>query len=306
MTSHSHHARPEHGSREVSRLGLALALTLGFAFAELIGGVWSGSLALISDAGHMLSDSAALGLAVLAAWLVRRPAGRRHSFGMARAEVLAGFVNGVVMLAVIALISIEAIARLFAPTPVAGVSVMAIALIGLVVNLIVAAIVSRGERTLNTRAALLHVIGDLIGSVAALIAGLVIHLTGWLPIDPLLSMVIAGLILISTLRLLREALHVLMEGVPDTIQLEAVGEAMTRVRCVRGVHDLHIWNISSGQIALSAHLELDDIADWPPLLEAMRIMLHERFAIDHITLQPEIPGWLKQPYRAEVRIFPKR
>lgn len=295
-----------HGHDEASALGFALLLTLGFAAVELIGGLWSGSLALISDAGHMLSDSAALGVAAIAARIARRPAGKRHSYGMVRAEVIAGFINGVIMLALVALIAIEAVSRLLEPRPVAGMGVMVIAAIGLVINIIVAALVSRGERTLNTRAALLHVIGDMVGSVGALIAGTVIYFTGWLPIDPLLSILISVLILISTQRLLREALHVLMEGVPESLQIDAVGETMARIPRVRRVHDLHIWNISSGQIALSAHLELDDLEDWPQLLDSICIMLREKFSIGHVTLQPEIPGWLKQPYQAEVKIFPKR
>lgn len=287
-------------------MGYALVLTLVFAGVELIGGLWSGSLALISDAGHMLSDSAALGIAALAAWIARRPASKRHSYGMVRAEIIAAFINGVIMLALVALIVIEAVSRLLQPQAVAGGGVMVIAAIGLAVNIVVALIVSRGERNLNTRGALLHVIGDMIGSVAALAAGAVIYFTGWLPIDPLLSVLIGGLILVSTVRLLREALHVLMEGVPAGVQMDAVGAAMASVPSVRRVHDLHIWNISSGQIALSAHLELDDLSDWPRLLDSLRIMLREKFAIEHVTLQPEIPGWLKQPYKAEVRIFPGR
>ncbi|MBZ0092788.1 MAG: cation diffusion facilitator family transporter, partial [Sulfuricellaceae bacterium] len=141
---------------------------------------------------------------------------------------------------------------------------------------------------LNTRAALLHVFGDLLGSVAALIAGAVIYFTGWLPIDPLLSLVVSLLILFSSLRLLREALHVLMEGVPSGIHLEEVGQAMARLEGVNSIHDLHIWSLSSGKVALSAHTVIGDMQDWTQLLERMRSMLHDRFDIDHITLQPEI------------------
>ncbi|MBA2350813.1 MAG: cation diffusion facilitator family transporter [Burkholderiales bacterium] len=306
MASPDRHAHHDHSHGGAGALGYALVLTLLFAAVELLGGLWSGSLALISDAGHMLSDSAALGIAALAARVARRPASKRHSYGMVRAEVIAAFINGVIMLALVALIAIEAVSRLLQPQAVAGGGVMVIAAIGLAVNIVVALIVSRGDRNLNTRAALLHVIGDMIGSVAALVAGAVIYFTGWLPIDPLLSVLISGLILISTVRLLREALHVLMEGVPAGLQMDSVGAAIASVPSVRRVHDLHIWNISSGQIALSAHLELDDLADWPRLLDSLRIMLREQFDIEHVTLQPEIPGWLKQPYKAEVRIFPGR
>jgi cobalt-zinc-cadmium efflux system protein len=281
----------------------ALTLTLLFALVEWVGGVLTGSLALIADAGHMLSDSMALALAAFAAWIARRPRGPRHSYGFARAEVIAAAVNGIFMLAVILMIVIEAIGRLREPAPVAGGGVMLIAGIGLIVNALVAIMISGEEKTLNARAALVHVLGDLLGSVAALIAGAVIYFTGWLPIDPILSLVIAVLILFSTLNLLRSALHVLMEGVPRWIDLEAVAEEMARLEGVNAVHDLHVWNISSGQVALSAHLELREITSWPRLLEAAKIKLREQFAIDHVTLQPEVS--LKQPYEPRVRIMPK-
>jgi cobalt-zinc-cadmium efflux system protein len=300
--NHAHHYAQEASAPFV----WALALTLGFALLEWLGGIFTGSLALIGDAGHMFSDSMALGLAALAAWVSRRPASLRHSYGLVRAEVIAGFVNGLVMLGLIVFIVVEAIGRLHDPKPVAGGGVMAIALAGLLVNLWVVAMLSRGERTFNSRAAMLHVLGDMLGSFAALTAGAVIYFTGWLPIDPILSLMIAGLILVSAYILLREALHVLMEGVPAGIQIEAVGHELTRLPGVRAVHDLHVWTLASGQMVLSAHVEVDDLSSWPRVLESARIRLHDRFAIDHITLQPEIPGWLKQPYTAQVKIVPKK
>jgi cobalt-zinc-cadmium efflux system protein len=164
---------------------------------------------------------------------------------------------------------------------------MVVAFVGLVLNLGVVLILSRGERSLNLRAAMLHVTSDVVGSVAALIAGAVIYFTGWKPIDPILSIVIALLILASTIGLLREALHVLMEGVPRSVKLEEVGKAIARITGVRSVHDLHIWNISSGRVALSAHLDVDDLSRWPTMLKEARHVLEERFGIDHVTLQPE-------------------
>ncbi len=288
-----------------SALGVALALTLGYAGVELVAGLAFGSLALVSDAGHMFSDSVALGLAWLAAWLSTRPAGSRHTFGLARAEVVAGFVNGLSMLLVVVLIAVEAIQRLLQPQPVQGLGVMVVAFLGLMLNLAVALVISRSERTLNVRSALLHVMSDLVGSLAALAAGAAIYFTGWQPIDPILSLVIALLILASTLRLLREALHVLMEGVPSAIRLEEVGESLARLPRVRSVHDLHVWNISSGQVALSAHLDLDDLADWPRVLAESRALLQRRFGIGHVTLQPETAG-LREPERAVVKIFARR
>lgn len=265
----------------------ALALTLGFAVIEALAGWWSGSLALLSDAGHMVTDSASLGLAALAAWLARKPPSARHSYGLGRAEIVAALLNAVFMLAVIATITVVAIERLRTPQPVAGGSVTVVALVGLVVNLGVAWLLARGEKTMNTRGALLHVLGDLLGSMAALLSGIVIWSTGWLPIDPLLSLAICVLILVSSLRLLREALHALMEGVPFDLSLNDIGAAMAGITGVRSVHDLHIWTLSSKRIALSAHLVIDDLGQWDRVLHDVAHMLDERFHIEHVTLQPE-------------------
>lgn len=304
MASHAHHHHHVHGAGRT--LLVALAITLGYALVELAGGVIFGSLALMSDAGHMFSDSLALGLAAFAAWVAARPAGDRHSYGFARAEVVAAFVNGLAMLLIVVLIVVEAVARLLEPQSVAGLGVMVVAFCGLLVNLGVVFLIGRGERNLNTRAALVHVVGDLIGSVAAITAGAVIYFTGWQPIDALLSVVIALLIVASTVRLLRDALHVLMEGVPAGVRLEEVGQALSQIDGVSAVHDLHVWNISSGQVALSAHVDLEDLANWPMLLEAARRMLQVRFRIVHVTLQPELAGGINPGYRARVKIVPHR
>jgi cobalt-zinc-cadmium efflux system protein len=304
VASHAPHHQHGHGAGRT--LLVALAITLGYALVELAGGMIFGSLALMSDAGHMLSDSLALGLAAFAAWVAARPAGDRHSYGFARAEVVAAFLNGLAMLLIVVLIVVEAVARLLEPQPVAGLGVMVVAFCGLLVNLGVAFLIGRGERNLNTRAALVHVVGDLIGSVAAITAGAVIYFTGWQPIDALLSVVIALLILASTVRLLRDALHVLMEGVPAGVRLEEVGQALSQIDGVRAVHDLHVWNISSGQVALSAHVDLDDLANWPVLLESARRLLQVRFRIMHVTLQPELAGGINPGYRARVKIVPYR
>lgn len=286
---HAHHGHSHHHHGN-GGLGIAFWLTLGFAAVEAGGGWWSGSLALISDAGHMLIDALALGLAAFAGWLALRPASYRHSYGLVRAEVVAALVNSLLMLALMTGIVWEAIARLNAPQPVQGGPVMVIASIGLVVNIFVAYQLSRGEQTLNVRAALLHVLGDMLGSVAALIAGAVIYFTGWLPIDALLSLFVVALILVSSIRLLREALHILMEGVPKNLDLPEVGLAMAQTAGVTSVHDLHIWTLASGKVSLSAHLEIPTMQDWPGILHSTRTMLHSRFDIDHVTLQPELPA----------------
>lgn len=280
---HHHHA-PGSSSRT---LAVALTLTIGFAGIEAVGGWWAGSLALLGDAGHMVTDSAALALAAIAAWLARRAPTLRHSYGFGRIEILAAGANALLMLAVIVALTIAAVGRLQTPRPVDGGLVTVVALAGLLVNAFVAWLLVRGERTLNVRAALLHVVGDLLGSVAALIAGAVVLTTGWTPIDPLLSLAIAALILYSSLRLLREALHALMEGVPLHLSLEEIGAALAGTPGVHSVHDLHVWTLSSNRIALSAHLVVDDLAHWERVLRAVTEVMHDRFGIEHLTLQPE-------------------
>lgn len=264
-----------------------VALTLSFAFIEAAGGWLTGSLALMGDAGHMFSDSAALGLAWLASWIARKPPTKRHSFGLARVEVIVALANGLFMLAVVGGIVIEAIHRLAHPQSVAGGEVMLIAVIGLLINVVVAWHLHRGHANINSRAALLHVMGDMLGSIAAIAAGAVIYFTAWTPIDPLLSLLISLLIVGSTFALLREALHVLMEGVPLDLDLHEIESEMRSMEGVASIHDMHIWTLSSGKIVLSAHVVLHDLQGWMPVLSAMREMLHEHHGINHVTLQPE-------------------
>ena len=282
--SHTHHDRRQ-------RFLLPLVLTAAYAAVEFAGGVWSGSLALLGDAGHMVSDAVALGVAAIAASLARRPPGRVHSYGWQRAEVIGALLNSVLMLAIVVMLVVEAVTRLLSPREVAAATVIAIALIGLAVNGICIILLGGGEPDLNARAALLHVMADLASSFAAVVSGVVIHFTGWFPMDPILSLVIAALILVSTQRVLRDALHVLMEGVPPAIELAAIGQALAKVPGVAEVHDLHVWSIAPGSVALSAHLEIEDLRRWPEILTEASTMLQARYGIGHVTLQPESPGW---------------
>jgi cobalt-zinc-cadmium efflux system protein len=283
---HAHsHAHSHSNSR--SQLGAAVALTLGYAVVEALGGWWGGSLALLADAGHMATDGAALGLAALAAWAARRPASARHSFGLGRTEMFAALANSLVMLAVVALLAFEAMARLSHPEPVRGAAVSVVAAAGLAINLLVARLLSGGTHNMNTRGALLHVLGDVLGSVAALVSGLVIATTGWTPIDPLLSLFIAALLVVSSLRLLRDAVHALMEGVPPELSLPEVGRALAAVPGVASVHDLHIWMLSGERVSLSAHVVVTDMTRWEDTLLALQHVASERFRIEHVTLQPE-------------------
>jgi len=287
MYQHDHHSHDTSGARALRG---ALLLTLTFAAVEFVVGWWGGSLALMADAGHMLTDSTALGLAALAAWIATRPADKRHSWGHGRAEIIAALINGTAMVVLVGVIVYNAIDRFRNPVEVRGTAVLVVAAIGLVINLGVLRVLHGGRENINVRGAILHVLGDLLGSFAALSSGLVILLTGWMPIDPILSLLICGLILFAALQLLRTGLGVVMEQVPAALDLEEVRNAMHRIEEVHEIHDLHIWQISSERVALSAHVVLDDLASWPEVLERINKMLLKRFGIDHPTLQPEPVG----------------
>jgi len=300
---HAHpHVHAGDGST-VQALAWALVLTGAFALIEAIGGWFAGSLALLSDAGHMVTDAAALGLALFAHWVARRPPSARASYGYARAEVLAAFVNALALLLLVTFIAFEAVRRILVPEPVAGGTVMVIAAAGLCINLITAWILSRASHSHGTHSVLLHVLSDALGSIAALVAGAVISTTGWTPIDPLLSLVTALLILRSTWRLLGQTTSVLMEGVPAHLDYDEIGHALLGIDGVSGVHDLHVWHMGTVEAALSAHVAIDSGSRWPAILDEARRMLDSRFDIDHVTLQP---SWPVQPDLGDRRVIPIR
>jgi cobalt-zinc-cadmium efflux system protein len=289
---HSHpHRHPDgqphsHAADAGPRLIWALVLTLAFAFVEAVTGFWSGSLALLGDAGHMVTDSASLGLAAFAAHWVLRPPSQQHTYGYGRLETLAALLNVLFMVLVVVGISVVAVRRFLDPAAINGEAVTLVAALGLCINIGVAWLLMHGEQTMNTRGALLHVLGDLLGSVAALVAGAVVMWTGWTPIDPLLSLLICALLLVSSLSLLREVLQALMEGVPAHLSSAQIGHDLACVPGVLSVHDLHIWTLSSNRIALSAHLLMDTLEEWPEALAAARHLLAQQ-GIAHVTLQPE-------------------
>lgn len=286
---HDHaHGAHQHGKNAPLRvLVIAILLTLGFACIELIGGLLSHSLALLGDAGHMFSDSLALLITAFAVWIARQPPTYQHSYGLGRAEVIAAWVSSLMMLLISIAVIAEAVDRIHNPLEVKATTVIIIASLGLATNGLIAWLLSSSERTLNMRAALLHVMGDVLGAFAALTAGVVIFKTGWYPIDPLLSIFIGILILITSMRLFRESLLVLMEGVPPHIEMVAVEQDLNSVTGVKTVHDLHIWTLSSGIIALSAHVFIHEMSSWDSILTQIRRLLKEKYHIDHVTLQPE-------------------
>jgi cobalt-zinc-cadmium efflux system protein len=271
------------------RLLSAAALTGAFMLAELIGGIISGSLALLADAAHMLSDTVALSIAYLAARTARRPADDRRSYGYHRAEVLAAFVNGIALFGVAVWIVAEAVGRLHQPPEILVSVMLPIAALGLGVNLLVFTVLHRGDHhDLNLQGALLHVLGDLLGSLAAITAGLVILATGWRPIDPLLSILVAMLLIRSAWHLARRSSHILLEGTPSNVDVAAIRtEVLNEVTGVVDVHHVHVWSLKPGHPLLTMHVGLTAGVDDRQTLNRVKQVLVRRFGIEHATIQLE-------------------
>jgi len=269
------------------RLALALGITAAVMVAEAVGGWLAGSLALLADAGHMLADTAALGLALFVARVAQRPATPERSFGLLRLEILAALVNGALLIAIAIGIGIEAWHRLKAPTAVDGPLLLGVAGVGLVANLATLKILHHGhEHSLNQRGAYLHVLGDLLGSVGALAAGALVLTTGWTMVDPLISVLITVLVIGSAWRLIKESTDVLMEATPDHIALGDVHDRIASVPGVDSVHDLHVWTVTSGVVAMSGHLVVKNPTDNQPVLEAVQDQMRA-LGIHHVTVQME-------------------
>jgi cobalt-zinc-cadmium efflux system protein len=293
-TAEHSHAGHSHGRASESRrkLTMVLVLTAIYMIAEAVGGWWTGSLALLADAGHMLTDVAALALALTAAWFSSRPATSNKTFGYHRLEILAALVNGVALVVISMLILYEAYQRWWLPPAVQGSIVMVVATGGLAINLLSAWILhGRHEIDLNMRGAWLHVISDALGSLGAIIAGALMWLYGWYAADPLFSALIGILIVWSSWRLIRESTNVLLEGTPAHINLAAVEDSILHTDGVANVHDLHVWTITSGREALSAHVIHAYEVSQPELLKELRAKLYDRFGVDHLTIQMETPDF---------------
>ena len=284
---HSHQHQHNNKSTNPYTLYIAAAITLSYALIEALVGWWSNSLALMSDAGHMLTDTSALLIASLGAWFATRAVTQKFSFGFGRAEFLTAFINSLLMLVVVIVVIYHAIERLASPLEVKGEAVTLVAFIGLLLNVAVLFLLKHGESDLNRRAAILHVMADLLASVAALLSGIVILFTGWSMIDPILSLIIMLLVLYSTWHLIMQAVQGLMAGVPPGYSLQNIGQAMAEVEGVISVHDLHIWSLTSSQVSLSAHVVIDDLNNWQAVRQRLCQMLNHDYAIEHVTLQPE-------------------
>lgn len=284
---------------ETRRLMWALAISLAYFFAELIAGFLTNSLALLSDAGHMLSDVGAMTLSLFAFRMARRPATHQSTYGFHRMEILAALFNGLTLWLIVGMIFAAAFNRFFEPPAVESFGMMIVAVVGLFVNLTAAAILHGGHRhNLNLRGAFLHVVSDAIGSVGAIIAGFIMLTTGWYLADPLIGVFIGVLILFSSWSLVKDSLSVLMQAVPKGIRLEEVRQTIEAVEGVSKVHDLHIWAVTSDIFTLSAHAVVENGGDFHEVLNGIEDTLKERYNIEHTTIQLEIESREEKEFKA--------
>jgi cobalt-zinc-cadmium efflux system protein len=286
LSGHAHDH--SYGHQHTGRLKLTLGLTFAYMLAEVAGGWLTGSLALLADAGHMLTDAGAMILTLAAFWFAVRPASEKKTYGYYRLEILTALINGIVLILISLWIFVEAYNRFASPPQVKSGEMTLVAAGGLFINVVCAWLLHGGHRdNLNMRGAWLHVMGDILGSVAAIAAGLLMYGFGWYQADPISSALIGLIIVYGSWKLIRESVNVLLEGTPAHIDLAAVEEAIMKTAGVDNVHDLHIWTITSGLEALSAHVIHGDEIKQIDLLKELRAKLHDRFGIDHLTIQME-------------------
>lgn len=287
---HGHHHHHHGGSGNKQGLLIALGITASIMVLEFVGGLWTNSLALLSDSGHMLSDAGSLALSLLAMWFAAKPTSLRLSFGFHRFEILAALFNAVTLFAIAGIIIWEAIDRFVHPSVVASGSMMLIACVGLFANLLSAwSLMRKGDvhGNLNLRSAYLHILGDALGSVGAIAAGGLMLLFGWYMADPLISVLVSLLILRGAWSVLKSTLHILMEGTPGSISMGTVKEVLERIEGVVDVHDLHVWTITSGIDSLSCHLRIQDDQDSQAILQQAITVIEKKFGISHATIQIE-------------------
>jgi len=289
--AHAHdrlHALEARRADSRRRMWMALAINLGMLVVEAVGGLLTGSLAVLADAGHLLSDVGSIGLALLAAGLASRPGGARRTFGYQRSEVLAALVNGLLLVAVAVVVAVAAIGRLGDPPSIDGGGVLALGLLGLAGNLAATLVLAAGRREdLNLEGVLRHSAADALGSVGVVLAGAVVLAGGSPLVDPIAGLAIAALIMASSWRLIKEPVEVLMEAAPEGLDVEALGAAICSEEEVRSVHELHVWTVTPGFGALAAHIVVAGGSDRDLTRRRLEVLLHERFEIDHTTLQME-------------------
>tara|TARA_R110002096_G_scaffold6409_4_gene29768 strand:+ start:5009 stop:5899 length:891 start_codon:yes stop_codon:yes gene_type:complete len=291
--AHDHDHSHEAHQGNLRRVLIALVLTGSFMIVEVIGGIISGSLALLADAGHMLTDTMALGLAAMAFHVSKRAPDAKRTFGYQRFQVLAAFVNGLSLLAIVGWILFEAASRFLHPNEVLGETMLTVAAAGLLINVASFAVLHTGDKeNLNIRGAALHVAGDLLGSVAAIVAALIIIYTGWTPIDPILSIAVAGLILKSAWSLVKRSAHVLLEGAPEWLDVGQMQErVIERVPGVDGIHHVHIWGLTPQRLMLTMHMSLSsDASQQSTVLRDVKSFLRDEYGIGHATIEVDIDG----------------
>lgn len=275
-------------SRHSRRLMMTMFLTFGFLLVEVIGSIWTGSLALLADAGHMLVDVAGLGLSLLAMWFARKPPSPTNTYGYVRLEILAALANGILLFSLAAFILYEAYGRIWSPPQILAGPMLVISVIGLGVNIINMVLLHQASgSSLNLRGAYLEVLSDALASLGVILAALILLTTGWTLADPLISGAIGLFILPRTWGLMQQAIHILMEGVPPHLDVREIESAMRSSHGVQSVHDLHVWTLTSGKEAMSGHVLVDDLSDGQHIVKDLEQLLSERFGIEHTTLQLE-------------------
>ncbi|WP_110928931.1 cation diffusion facilitator family transporter [Bacillus massiliglaciei] len=285
---HSHDHGHHHSANKKALFSAFLIISI-FMVVEVIGGFLTNSLALLSDAGHMLSDAAALGLSFAAIKMGEKKASVTKTYGYKRFEILAALLNGLALLLIAVFIIIEAVKRFYSPPEVQSLGMLTISAVGLAINIIAAWILMKGdkEENLNIRSAFLHVIGDMLGSVGAIIAALLIYFLGWSAADPVASIIVSCLIAVSGWRVVKDSVHILMEGTPVQINLEELKEGILQLEKVNDIHDLHVWTITSGFLSASCHIVITEDRDQDEVLSEVQMFLHDQFGIEHCTIQIE-------------------
>jgi len=282
-------------SKSTKYLGIALGITISFFIIELVGGFITNSLVLVTDSWHMLNDASALIFAIIAAWIAQRPINMKKTFGYYRAEILAAFLSGIFLWAVVVFIFYEAIQRIQHPAQVESLNMLVIAFLGFVANGLSAAILSKlKSESLNVRGAFLHVLADTLGSIGAMSAGLIMYFTGWYQADPLISIMVGVLIFYSSSKLVQDSINVLLEGVPRGIDVNVVEQRIMQLEGVEEIHDLHVWCITPTKIcAMSCHVVVKKSVNRKKLISDLISMLKKEFGIDHATIQLEDEGYPK-------------
>jgi len=287
LSNHDKCKGHSHSHTNTKNLSFILIITMIFCVIEFFGGIWSNSLALISDSFHMLTDSLSILIALIMAKIAAKPANNKYTYGHGRSEVIGALINSIFMAGIIVFLLYKGVDRILNPKEVESLGIILIASGGLIVN-IIAIYLLKDSHSLNSKAALIHVIGDFLGSIAALLAGVLIYFTGFVIFDPLISILVSSILIYPTYKIIKSSIKVLMEGVPEHLNYTEVGDEIMQINGVLAVHDLHIWSMTSDHSALSAHVKINNMESWNEILEKIQETMSEKFSINHLTIQPEV------------------